>query len=562
MRVAADRHCKEIARRAYVLLGAAVGVLAMLLVLTGPARAATPAHTDVMFLFDTSGSMSSELQEAKEEMLKVMANVATKLPDVEYGVAEVRDYSPSIYSYGEEVEEGVFPWKLDQAITSTQADVVKAIEPLSAFGGGDGPESYGRALWETDTNPNVGWRPDAQHVIILVADNVPHDTNLNEGLPESAWVENPFNTGEELPGTWNIPGTAWTEATNRDFQSTMVQLGADGKPLEDVDFSGSAEYLPYWEYWASLSGGHASGAEPGTGALAGKITELIETGATTPLPACPAGQVRNSTGVCIPAPHPTVSQVICNLTIATATDTCTATVGDSAPTGQTNPTGTVSFTSANGGVFSAGNTCTLTPSPGTTSSCSVQFVPPTAPSTLPAITASYSGDAGHNPSSAQTHYAPLSELAKEVDLSEVGTIKPDGSVDIPVDCGAFPCDLSGELLGGPDLASLTAFDGASATISATLAGSKGKKHKGKGKKKKSAVLGKGKLKLSKGGKGTLHVKLSSKAKHALKKAGSKGARVTLKVTIKTLSGSLVGTEAKHIRLIPKKPKKKAHGKHH
>jgi hypothetical protein len=556
MRVAADRHCKEIARRTYALLGAVVAVLAMLLILTGPARAATPAHTDVMFLFDTSGSMGSELEEAQEEMLKVMANVGTKLPDVHYGVAEVRDFWPSIYDEGGTED---FPWRLDTALTPDTEAIQKGISALSIGYGGDGPESYGRALWETDTNPTVGWREGAQHVIILVADNVPHDNNLNEGLPESAWAENPFQTGEELPGTWNIPGTVWTPGTNMDFQPTMVRLAADGKPLEDVDFSGSVGYLPYWEYWASLSGGHATGAQAGTGALAAKVTELIESGATTPLPACPPGEARNSAGICVPK-HPTVSQVICNLTIATATDTCTATVGDAAASGQINPTGTVSFTSAHGGVFSAGNTCTLTASPGTTSSCSVQFVPPTASSSLPAITASYAGDANHEPSSAQTHYAPLSELAKEVDWSEVGTIQPDGSVEIPVDCGGFPCALSGELLGGPDLASLTAFSGGSATISAILAGSKAK-HKSK-KKKKPTVLGKGKLKLSKGGKGKLVIKLSSKAKHALKKAGSKGARVTLKVTIKTLTGSLVGTEAKHIKLRPQKPKKKAHGKHH
>jgi hypothetical protein len=45
-----------------------------------------------MFLFDTSGSMSGELEEAKKEMLSIMGNVNAKLPDVHYGVAEVRDY--------------------------------------------------------------------------------------------------------------------------------------------------------------------------------------------------------------------------------------------------------------------------------------------------------------------------------------------------------------------------------------------------------------------------------------------------------------------------------------
>lgn len=559
MRVETDRPYGGLMRRTQILLAIALAVVGITLARTAAANAATPAHTDVMFLFDTSGSMGSELTEAKEEMLKVMSNIGAKLPDVQYGVAEVRDYSPSIYSFDEEAEEGVFPWKLDQPITASQEAVQKAIEPLSAFGGGDGPESYGRALWETDTNPTVGWREGAQHVIILVADNVPHDNNLNEGLPESVWVSNPFETGEELPGTWNIPGTTWTAGTNLDFQTTMTKLGLDGKPLEDVDFSGSSDYLPYWEYWAALSGGHATGAEAGAGALAAKVTELIESGATTPLPACPAGQIRNSAGVCILSPHPTVSQVICNLVIATATDTCTATVGDAATAGQTNPTGTVSFTSAKGGVFSAGNTCTLTPSPGTTSSCSVQFVPPTSSSSLPDITASYAGDAGHNPSSAQTHYAPLSELAKDVDLSEIGTIK-EGTIEVPIDCG-FPCEVLGELFNQPDLAELTSLSPASTGV-ASIAASKGK-HGKKKKKHKPVSLGKGKLKLSKAGKGTLKIKLSSKAKHALKHVGPKGVRVTLKVTIRTATGTLVGTETKHIKLRPPAKKKKhAKAKHH
>jgi hypothetical protein len=553
MRAEADWPRMGLIRRTQILIAIATAIVGMTLATSASAKAATPAHTDVMFLFDTSGSMGGELQEAKTEMLSVMANIATKLPDVQYGVAEVRDYAPSIYTFEEE-EPGVFPWKLDQPITASQEAVQKAIQPLSASGGGDGPESYGRALWETDTNPTVGWREGAQHVIILVADNVPHDNNLNEGLPESVWASSPFETGEELPGTWNIPGTVWTPGANMDFQTTMTKLGLDGKPLEDVDFSGETGYLPYWEYWAGLSGGHATGGS--TGELAGKITTLIETGATTPLPACPAGQIRNSAGVCIPAPHPTVSQVICNLVIATATDTCTATVGDSATAGQINPTGTVTFTSAHGGVFSAGNTCSLTPSPGTTSSCSVQFIPPTSGSSLPEITASYGGDVAHNPSSAQTHYAPLSELAKDVDLSEAGTIK-EGTVEIPFDCG-FPCEVAGELLSGPDLASLTSFSPVSTGV-ATLATSKSK-HGKKKKKKKPAVLGKGKLKLSTAGKGTLLIKLSSKAKHAFSHTGSKGARVTIKITISTATGTLVGTQTKHIKLRPQKKKKKAHGK--
>jgi hypothetical protein len=551
--IGTNRLPEGLIRRIGVLLGAAAVIFALSLGATAPARAATPSHTDVMFLFDTSGSMTGELEEAEKEMLSVMGNINAKLPDVHYGVAEVRDY-PSGEGLSEaELEASTEkPWKLDQPLTSDLGAVQKAIEPLVAFGGGDLPESYGRALWETDTNPNVGWREGTQHVIILVADDVPHDKNLNEGLPESAWIANPFDTGEELPGKWGIPGTLWTPGTNLDFQTTMSQLTLDGKPLEDVDFSGESGYLPYWEYWASLAGGHALEAK--STELAAKITTLVETGATTPLPPCPAEQARNAAGVCV-AFHTTVTQVICNLVISTATDTCTATVGDAAPAGSTNPTGPVSFVSTSGGVFSAGSTCNLTPTPlsPNTSSCSVQFVPPATPTSLPAITTTYAGDGSHKASSGQTKYGTTGELATHVELSELGTIKPGGEVEVPAGCG-FPCVLSGEIASPPG-ASLSSV-GLSG-VDAAAAAAHGKKKK---KVRKPVILGRGTLKLSEAGKGTLKIKLTAKGKRALAHVKGRGARVTLKVTIKTLDGRLVVVETKRLKVVP--AKKKAHHKHH
>jgi hypothetical protein len=268
------------------------------------ADAATPEHTDVMLLFDTSGSMGEELGEAKQEIEQVMAHVSATLPDVEFGVAEVRDYSPSPYT--DELEEpGVEPWQLDQPLTSDVTAVQNAIAPLEAFGGGDGPEAYGRALWETDTNPTIGWRAGARHIIILVADNVPHDNDLDEGIPESERSSEgeipPWNTGEELPGTWNIPGTTWTPGTNLDFQTVMGQLASDGKPLGMVDFKGDETgYFPYWQHWAGLSGGEA--LLGGSGDLASSVTTLIDSRASAPLPGCPAGEYRNATDQCVAVP--------------------------------------------------------------------------------------------------------------------------------------------------------------------------------------------------------------------------------------------------------------------
>ncbi len=240
------------------------------------ARAATPGHTDVMFVFDTSGSMSGALEEAKLEIQQVMANISAALPNVDFGLAEVRDYGGSLYDEG---EPEVVPWKLDVPLTSNVASVNDAIGGLTALGGGDEPEAYGRALWETDTNPTVGWRPEASHVIVLVADNVPHDEEVNEGIPEADWAEpSPWNTGEELPGTWGIPDTQWVAGDNLNFQSVLQQLQHDGKPLETVDYHDtSVNYLPYGEHWAGAAGGQA--VESNSGELAGRLTTLAKEGA-------------------------------------------------------------------------------------------------------------------------------------------------------------------------------------------------------------------------------------------------------------------------------------------
>jgi hypothetical protein len=549
MRIRARARAVRRPRRVQLAIAAAA---ALAVAGFGPAAstagaAETPAHTDVMLVFDTSGSMGGVLEEAKKEIVGVMNTINGELPDAKFGVARVEDVPGGPLSEEEYEKDQEKAWELDQPLTSDVGAVQKAIEPLEAFGGGDGPEAYGRALWETDTNPNVGWRAGARHVIILIADNVPHDDNLDEGIPSNLWVEpEPWNTGEELAGKNGIAGTVWAPGTNLNFQSIMQQLGSDSKPLGMVDFQGTETgYLPYWEYWAGLSGGRALAA--GTGEVAAKLTSLVEE--------------TSCGGACVKPPppkHPTASQVICNLIIATATDTCTATVADSAAGGATNPSGPVTFASAAGGVFSAGNTCNLTPTPASpnTSSCSVQFLPPTAPSTAPAITTAYSGDATHSGSTAQTTYGPASSLAADVILSGLGTILPGGTITIPVTCG-FPCVLADELLSLPDLASLSSFSPASvdtALIAATH-GKKKRKHK-----KTPIVLGKGTLKLTKAGRGTLVIRLSRKAQRAMRHVGQRGVRLTLKSTVSTINGTLVTKKSSRITVRPKK-KRHHHKKH-
>lgn len=245
---------------------AGVAVLAAMAVQSGLASSADAGtipypKTDVMFVFDTTGSMADAIEEAKAEIREAMEQISDHLPDVQFALSQVRDYGGSVYD--EENPDDV-PWELRVTMTPDREVIAAGIELLEAEGGGDSPEAYSRALWEADTNPGVGWRPDARHLIVVIADEVPHDNDLDEGIPSTEWYEPaPWDTGQELVTPAGVIGTQLTSSTNLDLQAVLQKLAADGKPLEFVDYQGEPELLPYWLNWAERTGGVAAYADAG-----------------------------------------------------------------------------------------------------------------------------------------------------------------------------------------------------------------------------------------------------------------------------------------------------------
>lgn len=273
--------------RAWLCAAGALLAVSVSLSTVGAAKvsaATPPSSTDVLFVFDTSASMGSELEEAKGEIANVMSAISATLPNVEFGVSRVEDapgWMPPEENIEAEEAYAANPekvWELAQPLTSSQSAVSAAVDSLVIDDGGDLPEAYGRALWESDTNPDVGWRAGARHEIVLLADNIPHDPDLNQGLPESEWSVNPFDTGEEPPVKAGIKDSLWTPGTNTQIVPVAERLGADAKVLEDLEFDVFGEGLVnYWQHWAALAGGTAlagSGGQVGSG-----LRTLIEDGA-------------------------------------------------------------------------------------------------------------------------------------------------------------------------------------------------------------------------------------------------------------------------------------------
>jgi hypothetical protein len=107
----------------------------------------------------------------------------------------------------------------------------------------------------------------------------------------------------------------------------------------------------------------------------------------------------------VPTLDPTTTAVTCSpaAVLVDQPTSCTATVTDTAASGATTPTGTVTFASdTSGGSFSSGGSCALSPtSTSAQASCSLSYTPGQGSSGAQTITADYGGDSTHAGGSGQ-----------------------------------------------------------------------------------------------------------------------------------------------------------------
>lgn len=213
---------------------------------------------DVLFVFDTTGSMGGVLSSAKSGAASVMANVQATIPGAAFGVADYRD-TPGYHAYpGYAASYGGandWAWKLLQPLDPDATQANAAIATLTAGGGADGPEALTRAVYESYADTNVAWRAGSDRIVVLFTDAPAHDTNFN------GW-----NTGGD-PGR---DGVALT-ADDLDFETSVAFAGGNGLRFAAIGagFNGGAAYLQYLA--AETDGAYA----PMSGNFVQQVTDLI-----------------------------------------------------------------------------------------------------------------------------------------------------------------------------------------------------------------------------------------------------------------------------------------------
>ena len=143
-----------------------IGLCVVLIVLMAiPAGAAEkkPPRVEVVFVLDTTGSMSGLINAAKEKIWSIANTLATTkpAPDIKMGLVGYRDRGDAYVTQVTDLTDD-----LDAVYTKLMA--------FKAGGGGDTPESVNQALHEAVTK--ITWSTDDKtyRVLFLVGDCPPH----------------------------------------------------------------------------------------------------------------------------------------------------------------------------------------------------------------------------------------------------------------------------------------------------------------------------------------------------------------------------------------------------
>jgi hypothetical protein len=141
---------------------------------------------DVVFAFDTTGSMAQVLKAMQTQGIEVMSQIRTAIPDTRFGVASFMDY-PKLYDnyYGypcpSRLVEGRCMYGLpdsadyayfkDLDLNADINAVSAAIGDIPEGDGGDGPQDYTRVIYESQF---FSWNEGAKKILVIFGDAAPH----------------------------------------------------------------------------------------------------------------------------------------------------------------------------------------------------------------------------------------------------------------------------------------------------------------------------------------------------------------------------------------------------
>ncbi|MCA9175951.1 MAG: VWA domain-containing protein [Planctomycetales bacterium] len=122
---------------------------------------------DVVIAFDSTSSMSGEINQVKSQIERIGKSLLKLVPQARIGLCTYRDHGDAYLVRG-------------VPLTNNVQQLVEFLNDIRAGGGGDGPEAVEAGIaWAMDNNE---FRSRARKVILVFGDAPPHDEDLSRCL--------------------------------------------------------------------------------------------------------------------------------------------------------------------------------------------------------------------------------------------------------------------------------------------------------------------------------------------------------------------------------------------
>lgn len=152
--------------------------------MTGDAPGILPM--DVVISFDTTGSMSSYLDQVRSKMSEIIERLFTDLPTLRIG----------IIAHGDYCDKHTYITKHHQ-LSNDVGSLVDFVKEVRSTGGGDWEECYELVLHEARLNMNWS-KGDANRALIMIGDAIPHEPNYSLNKKKLNWRNETLKLHEEL----------------------------------------------------------------------------------------------------------------------------------------------------------------------------------------------------------------------------------------------------------------------------------------------------------------------------------------------------------------------------
>lgn len=129
---------------------------------------------DILFSFDTTGSMSRAIEEVKGRVGDMISRLKSDIPFIRIGVIAHGDYC----------DKDVFYLEQHLDFSSDIVQLQNFVNGIEGTGGGDPEECYEYVLRMAR---GLSWAPGSQRALVVIGDSVPHEPDYELNTDNLDW---------------------------------------------------------------------------------------------------------------------------------------------------------------------------------------------------------------------------------------------------------------------------------------------------------------------------------------------------------------------------------------